>query len=418
MKQLKALTLAGAMLLALTACGGDGATEEDPTTGAEAPGTQTTNAAAGEDAEPVELVVWESLEGRSDFIEQAGEAYNELHPNVTIKYENVELTDALGQIALDGPAGVGPDVFAAPSNVVGDLVTAGHILPVADQEGLRADLVEGAIKAVTYEDQIWGVPVTVDTTALFYNKDLIPEAPKTWAEVIEFSKEFNAANPGKYGFVFNPAVYYVAPFLFESPDSLLFGPDGADPATPNTNSPVALEGMEEFMKLREVLPIAAADLDVASVDSLFEGGQAAMHHTGSWNISVFDAAGLNYGVTTMPALEGSDTPSGTFLNSRTMFVSAYSEKDAVAQDFAAFLASPEMLQLAYELTGSIPSADIPLESEQSEGLIAQGEYAFPTPSIPEMTQFWTAMDAAVANIWNGADIQTELDTATQVILDQ
>ncbi len=372
----------------------------------------------GDSGEDVTLVVWESIEGRSDFIKQAGEAYKEDHPNVTIEYKNVELGDALGQIALDGPAGVGADVFAAPSNVTGDLVTGGHILPVADPDALTSELVDGAIQAVTYQDEIWGVPVTIDTYALFYNKAYIDEAPQTWDEVYEFSKEFNAANSGKYGFAFNPSIYYAAPWVFSAPDNLLFGPSGDDPETPNTDTPEAVAGLEQMLKLREVLDVPAEDLDAASVDSLFEGAQSAMTITGSWNIPVFDAAGLDYGVAPLPALAGSDTPAGSFANSRTMFTSAYTEHPEEAQDFAAFLASPEMLKLAYDLTGSVPPADIEIDNEDTLGLVEQGQYAFATPSIPEMTQFWTAMDSAIINIWNGADIQPELDSATQVVVNQ
>ena len=62
--------------------------------------------------EKVVLTVWESLQGPDEFIRQAGDAYSKSHPNVEIKFVNVELGDAAGQIALDGPAGVGPDIFA------------------------------------------------------------------------------------------------------------------------------------------------------------------------------------------------------------------------------------------------------------------------------------------------------------------
>lgn len=366
----------------------------------------------------VNLVVWESLEGRSDFIKQAGEAYTAKHPNVTIEYKNVELGDATGQIALDGPAGVGADVFAAPGNAVGDLVTGGHILAVADQDALASSLVESAIKSVTYQDQIWGVPVTLDTYALFYNKAYVTDVPTTWQEVIEFSRQFNAANSGKYGFAFNPSIYYAAPFVFSAPDNLLFGPNGDDPATPNTNTPAAVEGLTEMLALREVLDIPANDIDAATVDTLFESGQSAMTITGSWNIPVFTDAGIDFGVTTLPARAGSEQPSGGFTSSRTMFVSAYTNHPDEAQKFAAFLAGPEMLQLAYEITGSVPSADIPVDSEATLALVEQSAFAFPTPLIPEMTLFWTTMDSAIINIWNGADIESELATATEAIVNQ
>ncbi|MGB4141765.1 MAG: maltose ABC transporter substrate-binding protein, partial [Limnochordia bacterium] len=40
----------------------------------------------------------------------------------------------------------------------------------------------------------------------------------------------------------------------------------------------------------------------------------------------------------------------------------------------------------------------------------------PMPSIPQMGAYWDAMNAASANIWDGADIQAELDAANVAIL--
>jgi arabinogalactan oligomer/maltooligosaccharide transport system substrate-binding protein len=388
-----------AVLLASCSSGGNG------TEPSASPDASDTSSATTEDKEPVTLVVWESPDGHDEVIKQAGEAYTAKNPHVTIEYKAVELGDSKTQIALDGPAGVGADVFAAPSDNAGDLAAAGHILAIANPDALKAELVEAAIANATSGGTLYGVPVTVDTYALFYNKDLIDEPPTTWEGVIEFSKEFNAENSGKYGFVMQPNFYYTAPFLFGG-DSLLFGDSGSDPETPNTNSEAAIAGMEELVALRDVLNVAADDLDTATVDALFSGGQAAMHVSGPWNISVFAEAGVNYGIAPLPARAGSDTPSGGFSNSRTMYVSAYSKHPEEAQDFAAFLA------------GSIPAAEIQIDSEATLGIVKQGEYAFPTPAIPEMGAVWAAMDAAVANIWNGADIKKELDAATEVILNQ
>lgn len=404
------VALAASAAMLLTACTSGNGSDAETKPAETSAGTET------EAKDPVTLTVWESLEGRADFIKAAGEAFKETHPHVTIEYKNVELTDAPGQIALDGPAGVGADVFAAPSDKAGSLQQEGHILPIAEPHAteLKGSLVAGAIANASAGDTLLGVPVNVDTYALFYNKDLIAEAPKTYEEVITFAKDFNSKNPGSYGYVFEPSFYYAAPFLFNS-ESSLFGPEGTDPAQPNTNSEAAVAGMEEMVKLREVLDVDAADLATASVDALFVGGKAAMHVTGTWNIPVFDDAGLNYGVAPLPARAGSDTPSGGFSNSRTMYVSAYTEHPEEAQAFAAFLASPEMLKVAFELTGSVPSAEIAIESEPTLGIVAQGAYAFPTPSIAEMGGVWEPMNAAVANMWNGADIKAELDKATEAI---
>ena len=86
---------------------------------------------------PVTLKVWESDKGPDEFIKKAGEAYTKTHPNVTIEYVHVELGDAAGQIALDGPAGVGPDLFAAPHDKLGELVNSGHVAATVNPAAVK-----------------------------------------------------------------------------------------------------------------------------------------------------------------------------------------------------------------------------------------------------------------------------------------
>jgi arabinogalactan oligomer/maltooligosaccharide transport system substrate-binding protein len=50
---------------------------------------------------------------------------------------------------------------------------------------------------------MYGYPVSAETYALYYNKDLIPaeEVPTTWDELKTWTAAFNAKNPDKYGFL-------------------------------------------------------------------------------------------------------------------------------------------------------------------------------------------------------------------------
>ena len=202
--------------------------------------------------------------------------------------------------------------------------------------------------------------------------------------------------------------YYT--ILFTTSDgNRLFGKDGTDRKNSNINAPVAVNGMKFFQGLRAVLPVPANDLDTATVDGAFQSGNAAMHITGLWNVVPFEKAGIKFGVAPIPALPGNTEPAATFSGTRAMFVSAYSDHPAEANEFAAFLMSDEMQKLRFEITGALPSIDIALESPYAAGFIKQLEYAFPMPTLPEMSMFWESMNNASKNIWNGADVKTELD---------
>lgn len=370
--------------------------------------------------EPVTLTVWESTGGPDDFIKQAGEAFTAKYPNITIEYVNVELGDATGQIALDGPAGVGPDLFAAPHDKLGELVTGGHVLPTSNADAVKGQVLASTSTALTYEGTMYGYPTSAETYALFYNKALISEdqVPKTWDELAGFAESFNAANSGKYGFMMDVGNGYYTIIFTTSDNNRLFGPEGTDTTNTNINSEASVKGMEFFQGLRSILDVPAADLTTSICDAAFSSGNAALYISGPWNVSNFKDAGVDFGVAPLPSLPGNDTPVASFSGTRAMFVSAYSDYPEEAALFGEFLISEEMQQLRFDITGALPSIDITVESPYVEGFLNQLNYAFPMPSIPQMGAFWDAMNAASANIWDGAEIKPELDATNSTILGQ
>lgn len=409
------------MLSACKKAANNGTTENTPTPAAQAttaPTTAPTQAAAT----PVELTVWESANGPDQFIQQAGAKFTEQNPNITIKYVDVELGDASGQIALDGPAGVGPDLFAAPHDKLGELVTGGHILPVADPDAVKALGLPACISALTYTDgKLYGYPMSAETYALFYNKALITEdkVPKTWDDLVTFSKDFNTANKGsgKYPFVMDVGNGYYTILFTTLNGNRLFGPTGTDTTNTFLNTPDAVTGMTFFQKMRkDVIDVDAADLTTTIADTAFSSGNAAMEITGPWNVKPFTDAKIDFGVAPLPSLPGETTPAASFSGTRAMFVSAYSNHPTEAAAFAQFLMSPEMQKLRFDITGALPSTSITVDATYVPGFTEQLKYAFPMPSIPQMTAFWNTINAASGNIWNGSDVKTELDNLNTAIL--
>ena len=366
--------------------------------------------------EKVTLVVWESTNGPDQWIQKAGEAFTALHPNITIEYVNVELGDSSGQIALDGPAGIGPDLFAAPHDKLGELVSGGHVTGLWNPEKIAPMVLGGCASAVTYDGVMYGYPTASETYALYYNKDIIPTPPATWEELVQFCETYNAANPGKYGFMMDVTSAYYTILFTTSGANRLFGESGTDVTSTYLNSEEAIKGMTFFQSLRAILDAPAADLTTSLCDGAFKDGTAAMHISGPWNIAPFTEAGVNFGVAPIPSLPGETTPPATFSGTRGMFVSAYSEHPEEAALFGEFLLTDEMQALRFEITGAMPSTAITVESPYMEGFLGQMNYAFPMPSIPQMGKFWDATGAASQNIWNGSDVKTELDAANAAIL--
>lgn len=379
----------------------------------------------------ITLTVWESSAGPDEFIKQAGEYFTQLYPNIKINYVNVESTDANSKIVLDGPGGNGPDLFATAHNNSGVMASVAVIEPVPDSETeiVKASCNDSAFQGATLNtadgaSQLYGFPVSVETYALFYNKALIKEEeiPKTMEELLTYIESFKQEHKsdGIQPFLFDAGNAYYSVMFTSSPTNHLYGENGNDLKETYMNNAEAVSLMSDFVSLSKAINQPTGDIDYKHNDALFGAGQLAMNVSGAWNIKTFEENGIEFGITAIPSLTGSDVPPTNFMGVRCMFVSAYSTHKPEAIAFAEFLMTKEMQQLRCELTSTMPARDDVLNNISDDkikdymiGLNKQIAYSYPMPSMAQASLFWTAFASAYSNIWNGvsSDIQTELDTA-------
>ena len=69
----------------------------------------------------------------------------------------------------------------------------GAIEPVQLSADQKAKFEEIAIKAVTYNGQLYGVPYAVENLALIRNTELAPTAPATIEDLVAAGKQLKAA---------------------------------------------------------------------------------------------------------------------------------------------------------------------------------------------------------------------------------
>lgn len=362
------------------------------------------------------IKVWESDDSAKTYIMWAAKEFMKTHKGVRIEYEHVESTDARAKIELDGPAGVGADVFVAPHDHISALVAGGHVAENTDSAYLN-DFIDAAKTAAVFGGKTYGYPLGIETYALFYNKDLMPEAPKTWDDVIAFAKTFNDSFINKYALVWPVGDSYYDYMFSGSFGKRLFGPNGDDRHQHNINSKEAIEGLKFFQGLRsQILDVPSADMTGDFANSCFTQGKAAMIITGPWKTEEFKKLGINFGITTLPAFPGKTQPATSFSGVRLAFVSEYSENKEIAQEFAAFLTTKANLEKRFEITKQIPPRnDITTNDPLSNGILEQTKYAVPMPTIPQMTAYWNAMGSCYGGIWDGEDIITDVNSAAAVV---
>jgi len=368
---------------------------------------------------PKELIVWvndndnaqEAIAKRfEDFTEKTG---------IEIVLEVVPEPDQVQKLSLAGPAGDGPDLFFQPQDRLGDVVEQGLALPINYTEDELSEYSDAAIDAFTYEGEIYGAPVSIETYFAYYNKSLLDEVPTTIEDVYDMSLEYTNKDNDEYGFLISPEFYYLYSFINSNGGYIFAENDGVyDVDDIGLNNEGSVKGLEEYMKFfdADLLP---QTLTVDVLDGLFTEGKVAMVVSGPWNIPEYlNALGDNLGTAPLPEIGGEIAPS--FVGVKSWLISSYSENPEWASDLAKFLTNDDSSQLYYDMTGELPPRPIILDEINEpiyEGYTQQIDHGTQMPNIPEMSAVWD-MDDAIELIIYGEDIEEVLDETVQNIKDQ
>ncbi|GAK40239.1 maltose ABC transporter substrate-binding protein [Paenibacillus urinalis] len=402
-KKFSFMTLSLAMTVFLAACGtGNNApAETEPAPGAETPPAELEELLPEEGAE---LTVWDGGDQKG-FIEEVAKAFEEKH-GVKVTFTELGADKAMSQMVTDGPAGVGADVFAGVHDQIGQGVTAGVIMPNDwFEEDTKARNSEVAVNALTYDGILYGYPKSVETTAVFYNKDLIDAVPADWDGVKEFASTFNDTKSNKFAIMWDVGNGYNAFPFFGGYGSYVFGSDGTDPTDIGLNNEQGIEAATFLQSLKEILPLNSSNINGDIRKSLFTEGKLAMNVSGPWDVGSLKEGVANLGVGVYPNLPNGE-PMKPFSGVKSYFVNANTKYPNAAKLFADFITNAENQTKNFEMTGALPAnteaaaSEAVKNDEIASAFLAQFENSIPMPSIPAMAQFWSPMEAALSELWN------------------
>lgn len=413
------------MVFSLAACSGNNGgnkSEGEKATGnaPEAPNNSNTTPEVEEQLTPEpdakELTVW-SAGTEQALVLEAGKVFKEKY-GIDVKFEDVGADKSFDKMITDGPAGVGADVFLGVHNQLGVGTKAGIVLPNDfHEEETKANNNPMAIDAMTMDGLLYGYPLSVETVGVYYNKDLVPNgtAPTKWEDIITFAKEFNDEKAQKYAYMWQMGDIYWTWSFFSGYGAYIFGDNGNNVADIGLNSEAAVEAAKFYQSLKEILPLATADVTPDIRTSLFTSGKLAMNVSGPWQANEFKKDVKNVGLMEFPAL-----PNGKvmkpFSGIKGFYVSANSEFPNASKLFAQLITSEEFQLKNFELFGNLPANNAAASSEKvtsdefSVTFLKIFANSVPMPKASEMVTLWNTHEATFATLWNDqADAKTVLD---------
>jgi arabinogalactan oligomer/maltooligosaccharide transport system substrate-binding protein len=320
-----------------------------------------------------------------------------------------------------------PDVVVGAHDWIGNLVQNGAIDPVQLTATQKSAFAGVAVKAVTFNDQLYGVPYAIENLALIRNTALAPAAPKSIEDLVATGKQLKAA--GKTSEIMSLQVgqkgdaYHAYP-LFTSAGGYLFGTKANgdyDAADLGLSKPAAKAAFAKLAALGEkgdgALKRSIGDENAIAT---FTGGRTAYLVSGPWAVTDVKKAGLKYDITPVPAFEGGQ-PAQPFVGVQTFYVAGKGKNKAVAQEFVAnYVTRTDLAKALYAAEPRPPALTAALNEVKAGDPDAQkfldaGKDGAVLPAIPEMAAIWDPFGKAESAIVGGADVPSTVDALAKAV---
>jgi arabinogalactan oligomer/maltooligosaccharide transport system substrate-binding protein len=328
-------------------------------------------------------------------------AWKTANPNVEVQALAVPFDQLKNKYSTDTATGGGPDLLIGPADWVGELATGELIAPL--DEMATSDITDAYLPATVdqlkFDGKLYGMPESFECVALYYNTDLVKEAPKDTNEVYTVS----AAMPsGTYGLALLSNFYHPAGFLFGFGGQLF-----DDQKKCILNSPETVNFLT-WLGNFTTKPGLFQQNDDGAISSLFKSAKAGMVVNGPWALGDYTGAlgEDKVKVAPLPLISEHDNgPAKPFLGVKHIMMNSNIEGDQanLAFEFMKFFTGPDSAGPLAEKAGHLPankSIDVSA-NPIAQAFVKQAETATPTPTIPEMGQVWDPAGAMITAVLAG-----------------
>lgn len=206
-----------------------------------------------------------------------------------------------------------------------------------------SDVLPAAVDTARYNGKIYGAPFMTNAQLLYYRSDLVPQAPKTWAEMqsdcaIAAAHSMTCYAGGQFA-QYEGLTVNVAQAINSAGGSFL-SPDGKKVTVDSPKARAGLQYLVDLFKKGEVKPAAITNQEQQSADAFLSGDSLFLTNWPYVYSAASDKASKIAGKFQMTTLPGQSGPGVSSLGGIDLGVSAFSKHQKTAKDFVAWMQSP------------------------------------------------------------------------------
>ncbi|MGW1025910.1 ABC transporter substrate-binding protein [Streptomyces sp. NPDC002577] len=228
---------------------------------------------------------------------------------VTIEQQSVPAAQLMTKALRMASSKSLPDIVQFDGSEMPTFAETGGLMDLEKLGVSTEDIPKGIVDYGSYKGTYYGAARTVNTLALFYNKDILDKAglkvPTTWAEMRETAKKLTEGS--RYGVALSAGgaedgVYQFTPFMWSN------GGDETD-----LDSPEVAQALDYWKALigDGSLSKSTVNWTQADVNDQFMAGNAAMMINGPWQVETLNTKkNLHWGIAQIPVPEQGDDSVG------------------------------------------------------------------------------------------------------------
>ena len=360
------------------------------------------------------ITLWHSYQAdERKALEQVVERFQTLTPQITVRALAIPHDAYPSKLSAAIPRGHGPDLFIFAHERIGSWLGRNVVQPL-DPGDLSLDPSEflpKTVAALTFQGKTYGLPLAFKSTALFYNKKLVPNPPQTTNDLRKLGHEINKRNPDHYGLVYaTDEFYFHAPWLYG------FGGKIFDAAGKPRLDRKPIAASLDFVRQLIDEKVIPKEANTVLATRLFNEGKAAMALNGPWFVGEIDGS-IDYGVAPLPVVSETGKRATPFLTVEAVMLAGRTQHRAAALQFAQFLAGPE----GAKIRATVARQSVALLATYKDPRVAQDpilrafreqlEFTVIMSNRPEMQLIWEPAKGALLSVQYGTESLTALKRA-------
>lgn len=305
-------------------------------------------------------------------LESICELLSERNPGVKYEAQGIDYSQYGSMLKTKIAGGDAPDIIFGRPKVYADLIAAGHIMDLSDQDFLE-HVDEAALESMKVDGKVYGVPTNMGGMGVFYNKEVFEEngvdVPKTHEELMEAARKFQDAGIVAFAHGFKEG--WTAQCDIQSD---LYGYCLQQNPTMFKDIMSGEKKFADYPEFRDVVQRNADRLsfvggddfgtDVNKARNMLMNGEAAMFIGGNWDIGVFQDSGMVEKIGFFPTPNNPDgDPIQGLASGGSYMIYSKTEHPEEAMKFIEFMASEEGMEMWNSKGTDIPcSADAATEN--------------------------------------------------------